>query len=250
MKTIVVWLLLTCLANPAPAQERITLGSANGSIAAVSRQVLQEAYRHIGIDLITATAPTERSLSDSNRGLLDGQLARIAGLEEQYPNLVRIPVPIVTVDAVAFTKQARFDVKGWDSLRPYRIGIVQGQKFATNGTRGMQVVSLPSTEQLFIELDAGHIDVAVSTRIEGVLMTRQIKAQHIILLEAPLEKIILYHYVHQRHRALVPQLTAVLDKMEKDGRIDAIRRQILARLLAQIPARRQEALVIPAPPSS
>jgi hypothetical protein len=43
--------------------------------------------------------------------------ARRGGLEAAYPNLVRVPEPVVTVEIKVFSTGLDFRVDGWDSLK-------------------------------------------------------------------------------------------------------------------------------------
>lgn len=223
-------LLLAALAAPASADEiRIAIGQ--GAISQVALSVLREAYRRVGITVAATATQADRSLREANRGDLDGLPARVAGLETRYPNLIRIPVAVVTVDAMAFGNKVPLALNGWDSLRPYRIGILKGVQYAAEGTRGMQVEAVPDNVQLFTKLESGEIDFAVATRIEGVLMMRELRTKKVVMLEPALSKVVLYHYLHASRRDMVPKITASLTEMEREGRMRHIMQQTLARML-------------------
>ena len=59
----------------------------------------------LGVELRLVKLPAERGLINANAGIEDGDLARITGLEKQYPNLVRVPEKLVDLDFTAFSKQ-------------------------------------------------------------------------------------------------------------------------------------------------
>ena len=44
--------------------------------------------------------------------------------------------------ATVFTKLTRFEVAGWESLKPYTIGIIRGIKFAERHTKRMNAVAV------------------------------------------------------------------------------------------------------------
>ncbi len=44
--------------------------------------------------------------------------------------------------ATVFTKLTRFKVAGWESLKPYTIGIIRGIAFAERHTKGMNAVAV------------------------------------------------------------------------------------------------------------
>ena len=57
--------------------------------ADISEIILKEAYGHLNIDISTKVLPSERALRIANSGVLDGDIHRIIGLENMYPNLIR-----------------------------------------------------------------------------------------------------------------------------------------------------------------
>jgi polar amino acid transport system substrate-binding protein len=233
--------LLAALAAPACANETIHIATGRGAISQAALSVLREAYRRVGVNVEEATTNAEQSLRDANRGEIDGLPARVAGLEARYPNLVRIPVAVVTVDAMAFGNRGPQVLNGWDSLRPYRVGILKGVQYAADGTRGMQTEAFADNAQLFAKLENNDVDYAVATRIEGVLMMRELRTRKVTMLEPPLAKVVLYHYLHASHRDLAPKVTASLQAMEKEGRMRHIMQQTLARMLTEASGKRQAA---------
>ena len=80
-------------------------------------RIMREAYRRIGRTMELKSFPGERSIQNANNGEVDGELFRRAGIEEAYPNLIRIPVVLGTGKWGVFTKEDKtFSVKGWQSL--------------------------------------------------------------------------------------------------------------------------------------
>lgn len=224
-------LLLAALAGPACAVTEIRMGTANGAISQSALSVLREAYRRIGVTVTTTVGPVDQSLQQANRGELDGEPARVAGLEARYPGLVRVPVAVVQVDAMVFANKTPLAPGGFESLRPYRIGILKGVQYAAEGTRGMRVDISADNAELFGKLENDEIDFAVATRIEGVLTMRELRTRNITMLEPPLTKVVLFHYLHESHRDLVPKITASLTEMEREGRMRHIMQRTLARML-------------------
>ncbi len=92
-------------------------------------RVLAEAFKRVGYKLETVQLPGERAIFNANRGLADGDLLRISGLEKKYPNLIKVPEKVMDLDMVLFTKNKRdFKVKGWSSLTTESITIIRGTK--------------------------------------------------------------------------------------------------------------------------
>lgn len=188
-------------------------------------RLLREAYQRIGIEVQATVLPGERGLISANDGITDGELNRIAGLESIYTNLVMVPVAVSGIEAVALVHNARFTVDGWDSLRNLEIGIRKGTKFAEKGTMGMKVQVVAQYPPLLQMLARERVQVVVGSRatLVGELQKMREAGQEdvvkgMIFLEPPIDRIKTYHYLHNRHLALLPQITKALqDTMRKRG---------------------------------
>lgn len=93
-------------------------------------EIMTEAYRRLGYDLKVYKMPASRSLFMANRGEVDGELFRVDNIDKAYPDLVKVPVDLYSIEKVAFTKNKFFTVDGWNSLAPYRVGYRRGIKVA------------------------------------------------------------------------------------------------------------------------
>lgn len=224
-------LALAMCAAPARAQEQLTFAAVTDLDTRIGAEVLRVAYAKLGIAINGKELPAARALALSNDGVLDGEINRIEGMEKLYPNLIRVPVAIGQMEGVVFTKGLNFPVTGWDSLRPYRIGTRIGLKFAELGTVGMNVERVSTVEQSFAKLAAGRVDVVVEARLSGLWQLQLAGLRGIAPLEPPLVKFRLFHYLHKKHANLVPRITAVLEKMQADGQLQALRKEAIARYL-------------------
>lgn len=169
-------------------------------------------------DVTIQTPPAERALLLANSGINDGDGPRIPGLTRQYPNLIRVPEPVMTVEFVAFTKRLVFDTDDWGSLAPYRVAIVRGWKILERNIGAhTRLLSVKHPENLFHLLKNGRTEVAVSDRFSGRAMARSVGLEHYNLLSPPLATTPMYLYLHRKHAQLIPRLTARLRKAKENG---------------------------------
>ncbi len=229
------------------AQDRLlfaSIGETENLLSVISTRILSEAYGRIGIEITTRVLSGPRALSMSNQGSIDGELFRGKINGDQFPNLIRIPVPIMYGEIVVFTKDVEFEVVGWDSLRPYSIGIQYGVKEIEDGTKGMRVEPVRHSEQLLMKLATGRNDIVVHPRDLGLHALKAVIAQPpegvdpealqgIRLLEPPLQRDALFHYLHNKHAELVPKLTVALQEMADEGLIQRIREKVEAEFYNQ-----------------
>jgi len=232
MKRIAIMLVsILTIASHTHAQNRLVLSRSRGPVTKISATVVSEAYERLGIQTHITELPAERSITQANNGKVDGEICRIKGIGDTYANLIMIPVVVNMFEVTVFAKDINFPVKGWDSLKPYTIGIKIGTKFAETGTKGMNVTPVPTNKQLFFMLDSGRTDVVVTARVTGLYELKQLRIKGIRVLEPSLKKNKLYHYVHKKHRSIIPALTKVLQEMEAEGRIEELRQEAVTELL-------------------
>lgn len=203
----------------------------------VGAEILAVVYSKLSIQVHFVDGPAKRSLLESSEGRLDGEIQRVLDVQNEYPTLLAVQASINYIEPMAFTKRAHFMVTGWDSLRPYRIGIVRGVGSSERGTAGMpQVEPTSNMEQMMHMLNADRTDVAVNDLFSGVLVLRKLGLQEVIHPLFPaLQHIELYHFLNERHRALVPRVEAVIRQMKSSGELASLRKKVTDRMLADIP---------------
>jgi len=187
--------------------------------------VASEAFRRAGVELKLVKLPAERALRNANAGIGDGELTRIAGLEVQYPNLVRVPEKLFDLSFTAFSKEASIPAR-WDVLRQRQVGHIKGWKIYEEQLAGApHVISVDDAAQLFRLLELDRIEVALYARWLGdaLVRTQGIKGVH--ALEPPLATREMFIYLHKRHAALVPRLAAALRAIKAEGRYDRLYRE-------------------------
>ena len=193
----------------------------------IATNIVTEAYRRLNIAVQIDELPGERSLQSADYGTTDGELYRKAGMEVNYPNLIMIPVPLMNYEIVVFTRGARFVVNGWESLRPYTIGFVKSIKVAEDNTRGMKVEVAATLRSAFLKMSLGRSDVVVANRLSGLAMLKELGAGDIKLLEPAITVFPVYHYLNKKHADLVPGISDILSKMQKDKTIERIQKTVI-----------------------
>lgn len=220
-----------CMAAAGWAQEGRTLQVSTlleeDPATSIAERVVTEAYRRLGLSVQVRHLPGERSLRSANNGDTDGELYRKLGMERDYPNLVIVPVPLLTYEIVIFTQGTHFVVNGWDSLRPYTIGYVKSIKIVEQNTQGMRVEVAATLRQAFLKMTLGRSDVVVANKASGLAILKELNLPDVKVLTPPLATFPVFHYLHKKHVALVPQLTVMLQQMQKDKTIDALQKSVM-----------------------
>jgi polar amino acid transport system substrate-binding protein len=183
------------------------------------------AFRRAGVELKLVKLPAERALRNANAGIGDGDLVRIAGLEAQYPNLVRVPEKLIDWSFTAFSKEASIPAR-WEVIRQQQVGHIKGWKIYEQQLAGApHVISVDDAAQLFRLLELGRIEVALHERWLGDALVRQQGIMGVHALEPPLATREMFIYLHKRHAALVPRLAAALRAIKAEGLYDRLYRE-------------------------
>ncbi|MGX4771084.1 substrate-binding periplasmic protein [Bradyrhizobium guangdongense] len=235
MWRILVICLSLCIAGSAYAQSVIRLARiADIPDQYVGGEMLRAVYAKLNIRLEFEDVPGKRALALSSAGEGDGEIQRIGTLSRDYPTLLQVTPAINYIEPAVFTTRLHFDVDGWNSIRNYSIGIVRGVGSSEAGTRGMdRVTATTSLESMIKMLDADRFDVMVTDLFSGLAAVRKLNLQtRIYPLSPPLERISIYHYLHERHRDLVPKVGQVIAQMEASGELAALREALVKQVLS------------------
>lgn len=230
-------LTMLCLAQAAQAQQKLTFARIeNIPDQQIGGDILVAAYKRLDIEVELHDVPAKRALALSSAGDLDGEVHRIGHLSDAYPTLLRVTPAINYIEPSAFTLGRQIDLQGWPSLRDYSIGIVRGVGSSEDGTRGIaDVQAVTDLRQLFEMLNAGRFEVAICDLFSGLLAVKQLRLQRRIqALSPPLQRIDIYHHLHEKHRALVPRIAAVLQDMADSGELATLRTQLIQQYLAEM----------------
>ena len=190
-----------------------------------------EAFRRAGLILKLDNNPSARSLDLANQGVVDGEGLRVAGLEQQYPNLVQVPERYTGISFVAFSRNASIKLdQGWGSLKPYRIAFINGWKlFEVNTADAQSVTKVDKVEQLFQMLDADRVDLVLYTRNDGMAVLKRLGISNVVALSPSLRDADMYLYLNKKHAAHVPRIAQALRDMKADGSYSSIMAQVAAQ---------------------
>lgn len=145
------------------------------------------------------------------------------GLDEEYPNLIRVPVPISYVEVNAYTRSGEpYEFSDWSELRGLRLSHCWKNLFVTRNVpkaEASEVVTLNEYEDLWDSLLSNETDVAVIPNLTGFvrILPKGVKLAGVIQREPR------YTYVNKDYDYLVPLLTEAYLNMTDDGTMEQIR---------------------------
>lgn len=197
-----------------PTAEPFTTAAHNGLLDIV----VGKAFARIGVQLKLIKLPAERGLINANQGIDDGDLSRIAGIEKDYPNLIRVPEKIFDMDFVAFSRYKLIKQASWRSLKPYSVGYITGWKiFDQDLLPGTGITTAESPVQLFNMLELGRIQFVLYSRWMGLAILKRLRYRDIHIVEPALAQQAMYIYLNKRYRSLVLPLSHALRAIKDEG---------------------------------
>jgi len=210
------------------------VGIINTPDQVVGAEILKLAYERLGIPIIIVEMPGKRALIESSEGRIDGEVHRIFRVGKDYPTLIRVPTPINYIEPTAFSKRRDFSVSGCADLKEHRIGIVRGVKHAEDCTEGMENIHIVNNSRLLMQiLHRDRVDIVITARINGLLQIKELNLDSIYAMSPPLSREPVYHYLHEKHEALVPKIDRVFKEMEENGTLGRLRERLIGELLEQ-----------------
>ena len=189
----------------------------------IVERILYTALKRIDYQMVTKTAGMRTMVNDVNYGDSAIVPAQTIGLDEEYPNLIRVPVPISYVEVNAYTQSDMpYEFSDWSELKGLRLSHCWKNLFVTRNVpkaEASEVITLNEYEDLWDSLLANETDVAVIPNLTGFvrIVPEGIKQAGVIQREPR------YTYVNKDYDYLVPLLTDAYQKMTDDGTMEQIR---------------------------
>jgi polar amino acid transport system substrate-binding protein len=216
---------------PAVHAETITLSTAdtppysNAAHTGLYDRIFTEAFARLGHDVTILRQPSDRSLAEVVSGAVDGEYARIAGLDDRFPSLIRLPVPLAEYRFAAFVRDPSIVVDSWDDLAPLHVAFINGwQILEENVTSYASLTRVPDVDHLFGLLVAGRVDVVLYELRRGEYHVAAHGLPEVQALSPALAARPMYLYLHRRAGSLVSPLTETLRRMQTDGTVTRLER--------------------------
>jgi len=224
---LIVYLVALLSGSAAVANGSLTLsGSDSAMDHYIFSNILKPAYSTLSINTEFAPLPSSRSLVNANRGITDGEIARIKGINEHYKNLIQVPVVIMNSGVYALSLK-RLPIKSWEDISKYDVAYRRGIQLIKNELNKHQIQSgIVSKDIELIQFllrkrtDIILQDKALALSSMAQLQAQGVKTSGIQFLEPPLFEVKLYHYLNKKHQNLLAAITQALNNMKKSGELE------------------------------
>ena len=180
-------------------------------------RVLAETFRRAELEFVIRDVPPARGLAQANAGILDGDVARIDVPSRLFPNLLRVPEPIIDVVFAGLHTRDDVVVENVEDFERYRVGYVRGWKIAELMFADVDsALPVRRPAQLLDMLEAGRIDLAFLTVAPARHLARSRNLGELDVTDFAIRRN-LYLHLHESHADKVPRLSAALAAMKADG---------------------------------
>lgn len=194
--------------------------------------IYTEAFRRLGMEFEYRLYPGKRCSMMADRGEVDGEVARVYTYADAHPDLIRVEESHVTVKFLALARDPSIKLNGWESLRgtDYLIAGMRGVKKLREKLPGLvedhRITLVSDWGQGLKMLNYGrvHLFIDVDFGAPTLLNTDEFKDSG-IHVAGVMEASSTYPYLHKKHKALAPELAAVLREMKKEGLIARYRKK-------------------------
>lgn len=203
------------------AQQTLKLAAVQQHLGGYAAGIMmQEIFKRAGLSLEIVQLPAMRASLEVSEGRLDGEIARSVLYGHSQPRLVRVEPSYYEWEIGAtYLKSKGIEIRSEADLYKYSLGYVRGlKKFDDLAKEHSRATDTTSTSQLIAMLMRGRFEVAV----EGVqeadyYIQKQGLASDVettVWMSIPL-----FLFLHEKHRSLVPHLSATIRKMLISGEL-------------------------------
>lgn len=187
----------------------------------VGRIVLPQIYKNLGINISITPLPGQRAQYVANSGVKDGEIMRIWTYGHENRHVIRVPTPYYYLETMPFMlKESAIVIHNKEDLKKYKIAKIRGVKHTNNITQGLtDIYEMNSTANMFKLLRSGKISLALTNTLDGNLILTKLEYQNIVPNYKPLAILPLYHYIHKKHKALVPIINKEILRLKQSGEL-------------------------------
>ena len=185
-------------------------------------RILYTALKRSGYQMVSKVTGMRTSIADVNYGDAAILPSQTDGWDIQYPNLIKVPVPIDYVEFTTFVRsEDSYRFSTWSDIAGLRLCYRwQNQYVANNVPRAEagKLVTVNELQEVWSSLLNNEADVAVLPRIKNYefILPKGIKKADVIDRQA------CYSYVNRDYAFLAPLLEKAYQEMTDDGTLDSI----------------------------
>lgn len=192
--------------------------------------LIREVFARMGMEAkVDINLASSRAFALANEGVTDGLAGRVAGIEKDYPNLIRVPERMFVNDFVACSRGAELPAT-WADLVPHSVAYIIGWQVFDHGLPQVRDLTLvKDSAQLLSLIKADRVEIILHERWQALWQAKFLGVT-LHCQQTPLTRVDMYVYLNRRHADLVERTAAILRQMKADGSYDAIAQRVFGEL--------------------
>ncbi|BDT68594.1 hypothetical protein os1_27790 [Comamonadaceae bacterium OS-1] len=224
--------VLALAAGSAAAQQVLQIGRVDfpSPLSDIAESVVREAFKRSGLQGEYRRLPLLRSVALANEGSLDGELMRIVDVGKNFPDLVRVPTPVVMADVALYSMDEAVANLPRAEQRKRKVGLTRGTLMLVKHSQGMDVIDTQSISTAFEMLANQRFDMTILIFLDAEPEIGRKGIKNVYRRPHYWASEPLYFYLNNKHAALVPKIDAALLDMQKEGVIKKIFRDKLTEM--------------------
>ncbi|WP_462159129.1 hypothetical protein [Pseudoalteromonas sp. GB56] len=220
---VITLILVLAASNHAQSFERPSVSFNKPMDTAQARYVIDlmtRVYDQLGYTLDIVDYAHPQALEAADQGIFDGQLARIANIESQYENLLRVNYPLFNFELFILTRCQECGLEELNSIAMRNGYPVTEQYLDEHHYQGQRIK---------IENVAAQLNLLAQKQVDGVvLLDFHLQSEMNSGIDSRFQRHHLanyysYHYVHKRHEQRIPKILAALKQLEEQGVVSELK---------------------------
>ena len=195
--------------------------------------IYDEVFRRLGYRWEYWAFPSPRASAMSDGGEVDGEIARVPDYGSAHPNVVMVSESHFDTRIAAFAVTPGISLDGWSSLQgtSFLINYRRGTKIVEKGLErygnAAEVYTVNSSSQGLKKLITGRTDLYID--VEHVVLDELQRLPKdkfntsAVYNAGHMVKSSLHMFLHKKRADLAPKISAVLQKMKREGLIEHYR---------------------------
>lgn len=193
----------------------------DSNLADYAEELLRLAYKDMGYKVKYVNVPLKRGLFEAVHGNLDGELLRIEGLSNTFPNLIAVPYKLFDFDVKLMVNERLCPACQLTQLSSvaYVRGIIAVESLLAETGMSNSSIGLATMDTLldFFNLQRSQ---GMITAVHNVPIERLSKVDFSVQSISTLSVV---HYLNIRHSELVLPLSQSLFNLERNGAAQKLR---------------------------
>ncbi len=195
-------------------KKAITFSGGDGSSIYADR-IAYYAFKELGYDFSIIIQDISAASISASAGVTDGILSVAEGVENAYPNLIKVDEPISTINYITFTTEKNgVDVKNWSDFSGKAVGLISiGPYTEQKLPKDVIRVRFQALQEIYAALLNGDIDVALILKTDESKFLPPVGVKESLIFDS----IPTFMYVNKKNQSLIPELQSMLHKMNTEG---------------------------------